>query len=367
MAFVKGFDINGINTIQTACIELQGRPNAATEGAVGLLAIDMSSHTKDVYKCVKVEGAIYTWELLSSGMSILNSSESGNGIATATFTYSAIRMTDKYVVKVGDLILDSKGYLYRITRLNNTYCEAEYCNLFINRDGVGISEVEQGLISDASGTVNKITIKLTDGSEYSFNVKNGQTAYELAVANGYEGTEKEWLDNLGYGSWLKGRVVTQAEYDALSPEEKDKPGYMYVVKDAPVKVEHATTADRATNANHATEASSLKLTDSYTAVLESGTNQFTEVTLTQGKYYLMRVDIVSDVQNNYYIVPILTPLVENTSAVSAYFGYKSSYYCRLTYYQGVYRVRIRQVNDETSGIAGTVKFIPIGSIPNNEV
>jgi hypothetical protein len=355
MAFVKGFDINGINTIQTACIELQGRPNAATEGAVGLLAIDMSSHTKDVYKCVRVEGAIYTWELLSSGMSILNSSESGNGIATATFTYSAIRMTDKYVVKVGDLILDSKGYVYRITRLNNTYCEAEYCNLFLNRDGVGISEVEQGLIFDASGTVNKITIKLTDGSEYSFNVKNGQTAYELAVANGYEGTEKEWLDNLGYGSWLKGRVVTQAEYDALSPEEKDKPGYMYVVKDATVEVDHATTAD------------SLNLINSYWWASYNGGQTHAKVNVSEGKYYLMEVEITDDNYKCYYTVPMFISS-DKTSVVSAHFGCGSStFYSQIYYYEGGWRWCVKDINNPLLDLDCRARFIQIGSIQANEV
>ena len=242
MAFVKGFNINGINTIQTACIELQAPPSTATEGAVGLLAIDMSSESKDVYKCVAVKGAIYTWQLLSSGMSILNSKETGNGSATATFIYSALRMTASYVVKVGDLILDSKGYLYRITKLNNYNCSAEYCNVYLNRDGVGITSVEQKVISDASGTINRITIKLTDGNESSFDVKNGQTAYELAVAKGYEGTEEEWLENLGYNSWLKGMAVTQEIYDSLPYADKNKPGFMYVIKDAEIQVDSADEA-----------------------------------------------------------------------------------------------------------------------------
>lgn len=350
MAFVKGFDINGINTIQTACIELQGRPNAATEGAVGLLAIDMSSHTKDVYKCVKVEGAIYTWELLSSGMSILNSSESGNGIATATFTYSAIRMTDKYVVKVGDLILDSKGYLYRITRLNNTYCEAEYCNLFLNRDGVGISKVEQTLISNESGAINRVTVKLTDKSEYSFDVKNGQTAYQLAVEKGYKGTEEEWLENIGYDSWLKGRAVTQAEYDALPTEEKDKPGYMYVVKDAPVEVDHATTAD------------SLTLTKTISVICSNG--GVTPVDVIEGKWYLIRMDVEDDGVMTYHTGLICIPSTQSFSSHSSYMGYgdDETYICDVRYNSSerTWKIGIvKSVGGSTSRASGNVTLIPI--------
>lgn len=65
MHYVKHFNFNGVNTKQIACIELQGVPNTATEGAVGVLGIDMTSPTKDVYKCVAVNGSLYTWELLS--------------------------------------------------------------------------------------------------------------------------------------------------------------------------------------------------------------------------------------------------------------------------------------------------------------
>lgn len=61
MHYVKYFNINGVKTKQVACIELHGKPNAATEGAVGVLAIDMDSPSRDMYKCVAVNGAIYTW------------------------------------------------------------------------------------------------------------------------------------------------------------------------------------------------------------------------------------------------------------------------------------------------------------------
>lgn len=64
MHYVKHFSINGIDTKQVACIELHGKPNAATEGAVGVLAIDVDSPQYEVYKCVAVNGSIYTWVAL---------------------------------------------------------------------------------------------------------------------------------------------------------------------------------------------------------------------------------------------------------------------------------------------------------------
>lgn len=67
MNYVQHYEINGISTKQIACIALQGEPTAATEGAVGVLAIDVNSPSHDVYKCVGANNGIYTWELLSSG------------------------------------------------------------------------------------------------------------------------------------------------------------------------------------------------------------------------------------------------------------------------------------------------------------
>lgn len=67
MRHVKRFEINGIKTRQTACIELKGKPNAATKGQVGSLGIDVTSPLCEVYKCVAVNGNVYTWELLTGG------------------------------------------------------------------------------------------------------------------------------------------------------------------------------------------------------------------------------------------------------------------------------------------------------------
>ena len=158
MHYVKHFHINGVETKQVACIELHGKPNAATEGMVGVLGIDMDSPLHDVYKCVAVNGSIYTWELLSSGLSIMSANTSGAGAESMQFPYANLLKPAMYVVKIGDLILDSEGYLYQIEALDATYCAAKY-----------------------SGTQV---------------VAYGKSAYKLAVENGFEGNEKEWLASL---------------------------------------------------------------------------------------------------------------------------------------------------------------------------
>ena len=67
MEYVKSFDILGIDTAQIPCIELQGVPNAATVGAVGLLGMDVTSEGREIYVCTAVNGAVYTWKPLPKG------------------------------------------------------------------------------------------------------------------------------------------------------------------------------------------------------------------------------------------------------------------------------------------------------------
>ena len=125
MHYVKHFNINGVDTRQTACIELNGKPNAATEGSVGVLGLDITSPTHEVYKCVAVKGSIYTWELLSSGFSILRATVSGG--ESGEFSYDNLAIPSTYVVKIGDLIIDNDGCLYQVASLGSTYCVATFC------------------------------------------------------------------------------------------------------------------------------------------------------------------------------------------------------------------------------------------------
>ena len=158
MHYVKQFNINGVDTKQVACIELHGKPNAATEGAVGVLGIDVDSPLHDVYKCVAVNGSIYTWDLLSSGLSIMSATISGAGVESVEFPYQNLKTPATYVIKIGDLIIDSEGHLYQIDALGSTYCSATYCGTRV--------------------------------------VAYGKSAYVLAVEHGFEGSEEDWLKSL---------------------------------------------------------------------------------------------------------------------------------------------------------------------------
>lgn len=97
MHYVKHFDINGVETAQIPCIELQGAPNAATVGAVGLLGMDMTSSGYELYKCVKVEGSVYTWESVTRG-------KDGNSITKAEIDINGeliLTLSDGTTLNVG--------------------------------------------------------------------------------------------------------------------------------------------------------------------------------------------------------------------------------------------------------------------------
>lgn len=212
MHYVKQFHINGVDTRQVACIELQGKPNAATEGQVGVLGVDVTSPTHDVYKCVAVSGSIYTWELLSSGMSIMNAKTTGEG-ADISFTYDTLLKPNNYVVKVGDLILDRGGYLYQVRAVNNLGCDATYTGAHFGVEGefgVGhslvIKEGQLQLVSEYGNVLSKVDYLPIDSS----------TLYRDATTGTISVVGVRTIDN----SLLKFFVNTQAAYDALSPEEK---------------------------------------------------------------------------------------------------------------------------------------------------
>ena len=97
MDYVEHFDILGVDTKQIPCIKLQGVPNAATEGAVGLLGINMLSADHEMYVCIDVKGSVYTWIPIKAD--------------------SDCKVTDAKVDSSGDLI---------ITLSNGTFINAGY-------------------------------------------------------------------------------------------------------------------------------------------------------------------------------------------------------------------------------------------------
>ena len=181
MKYVKHFSINGIDTKQVACIELNGRPNAATEGAVGVLGIDVTSPTHEVYKCVAVNGSLYTWELLSSGMSIISANITREGGENPSFLYTDLRIPDNYLIKVGDLILDREGYLYQISAIGNESCDTTYCGTHLTGEGGGggkdyrleLSNGKLQLVTESGTVISTIDYLVPDETTTTLDTATG--------------------------------------------------------------------------------------------------------------------------------------------------------------------------------------------------
>ncbi len=213
MHYVKQFNINGVATKQVACIELQGAPNAATEGAVGVLGMDMLSPTHEVYRCVAVNGSVYTWELLSAGMSIISATITGEGGESKAFPYSALRVPNNYLIKRGDLILDSEGYLYQITAIGGESCDTTYCGTHIG--GIANGDKDYSLVAK-NGKLQLVTESGSVISNVDYLNEDGDTLTRdsstgMASVRGIKTINDESLRLF---------VGTKAEYEALTDVQK---------------------------------------------------------------------------------------------------------------------------------------------------
>lgn len=214
MHYVKLFNINGVDTKQVACIELQGPPNAATEGAVGVLGMDVSSPTHEVYRCVAVNGSVYTWELLSAGMSIISATITGEGGMSKVFSYDTLRIPNNYLIKPGDLILDSEGYLYQVNSIGGDACDTTYCGTHIGGIPSGDKDctivVKDGklqLVTESGSVLSEVEF-LTSDEETIYRNPNDGVAQVRAIK-----TVNDTLLHLFMG--------TQAEYDNLPDYNKE--------------------------------------------------------------------------------------------------------------------------------------------------
>ena len=222
MHYVKEFNINGVATKQVACIELQGPPNAATEGSIGVLGMDMSSPTHDVYRCVAVNGSIYTWEILSSGMSIISATVTGEGGESMSFPYTSLLLPKKYIMKSGDLILDSEGYLYQIDSIWADACDTTYTGTHIGSTGgktcklVVTDEGKLQLVTESGAVWSSVDWLLPDGDTIYRNPSNGDTSV----------IGLKTVDD----TILKFFIGTQAEYEALG-DAKNNPDTIYYITD----------------------------------------------------------------------------------------------------------------------------------------
>ena len=214
MHYVKLFNINGVDTKQVACIELQGAPNAATEGAVGVLGMDVTSPTHEVYRCVAVNGSVYTWELLSAGLSIISATISREGASSTTFMYDVLKIPTGYLLKKGDLILDSEGYLYQVMGIGSNSCVTQYSGTHLGGEGASDKDcrlvVKNGklqLVTDSGNTLSEVDVMLPDDNTIYRDPSDGK-AFVMGIKTVNDST-------------LRIFVGTRAEYEKLGDAQRE--------------------------------------------------------------------------------------------------------------------------------------------------
>lgn len=170
MHYVKSLITNGIESAQIACIELHGAPNAATEGAVGVLGMDVTSPTREIYKCTAVNGSIYTWELLATGGGGSGAITTVNGVPLQIFVgtkaeYNALLPTVKekvFAIITDDTTLeDLKASFLSASGLNGTSAVASgQARVY---PGVNGQAFYHAYLEDPSGTIRDFGIIWWDG------------------------------------------------------------------------------------------------------------------------------------------------------------------------------------------------------------
>lgn len=99
MNFVDSFNLLGVEARQIPCIIGNGTPTAMTEGEVGCLYMDVSSDTKDMYKCVAIENGQYVWQSCIDDIVIdqaynpeSESAQSGKAVSEAVSSKSQVQI-----------------------------------------------------------------------------------------------------------------------------------------------------------------------------------------------------------------------------------------------------------------------------------
>lgn len=62
MNYIESFNLFGVPAQQITCVKLHGAPTETTEGAVGVIGMDVDSPYHELYKCTSAENNTYTWE-----------------------------------------------------------------------------------------------------------------------------------------------------------------------------------------------------------------------------------------------------------------------------------------------------------------
>lgn len=79
-------------------------------------------------------------------------------------------------------------------------------------DGISADITYEGGLGTFNHILSKTTVEILLGDVY-----RGFSAYDIAVKNGFVGTEEEWLESLKY----KPTVLSESEYEALETKDEN--------------------------------------------------------------------------------------------------------------------------------------------------
>ena len=135
------------------------------------------------------------------------------------------KITDATIRVTADHTPENPLVLARQVEIKPTPTMKLVVNEELYRRTEGLVEEAQGIVSDLSGTIESEIVRITSEGDY-----RGPSAYQVAVEEGFEGSQAEWLATLvgpeGAASTVPGppgAVPTAEDYSLIGPGRPDVP------------------------------------------------------------------------------------------------------------------------------------------------
>jgi hypothetical protein len=135
------------------------------------------------------------------------------GGETVAFPYDTLLLPDSYLIKPGDLILDSEGYLYQIDAIGNESCSAKYCGTHIGSGGGG----SESRLRARNGKIEQVTENGTVLSSVDHLSVDDNTLYRVSSTGEARVIGIETID----GYTMRVFIGSTEEYDRLTEAQKE--------------------------------------------------------------------------------------------------------------------------------------------------
>ena len=212
------------------------------------------------FACTKEEERTVIEVDAATGESVtVNKTVSITEYSWSTLPYTELSVSDGITNTKQEAVEFENEYNSIVTGWHNelsaaiTQAQIDLANAIAESNNSNIKNITTDTSSEDGG-INTVTIEFNDPNKEPtvFEVQNGSqgsdglSAYQVALNNGFEGSEEEWVESLkaiGYEDCLKGVTITKAEYESLSDAEKNREDFVYIIKDAQIEADYATVAE----------------------------------------------------------------------------------------------------------------------------